>query len=158
MSNCCEVKNDVVFLKEHCQNIDGFLNFLETTNRLSSKEMEAMSGVYTGQPMSDDQQALYVGWWWLTGAVTPWTSPDNNQTGLLWTPGDGCRSTHTFRDLEGTLRVLGKKLILPGLGLCTPLDLVDTDDGDRNLGWRDWDYRRQGFYKSARLQAPKVAS
>lgn len=147
MSNCVEIENDVVFLREHCQDIDTFMKFLEETDRLTAPEMEAKSGVYTGQPMSDDQQALYVAWWFLCGAVKPWTSgPGNKQTGLLWTPGRGCRSSHTFRDLEGTLRVLGKKLVLPDLPLRTPFKLVDRDDDNRDLGRNDWDFQRQKFY------------
>jgi hypothetical protein len=107
MSNCIYIYNPTVQFKPSEINISGLLSLLNSVKTITdSKDLDLLT---------PDQ---CMAWWYLTGN----TSYVNGKLYIHFGQG---RSSHTWRDFRGTLRVLSKFVIQPKSNIFTMSDEYD---------------------------------
>jgi hypothetical protein len=118
MSNCITVKSSTIF-PAGLLDVDRFRGLLAEVAPLKAPPEEFPA---------------YHAWWFLSGSAVM-VYPDGS---VGWHPGRGCRSSHTWRDLQGTLDVFS---IFAKQAYEFDMDIRDDDapiDFQRySLGWTE---------------------
>ena len=90
MSNCVDVKGGVYFPM-------GTINAEALTKEIAAvKDLKNVD-------YDRDGATKYFTWWFIEGAVII-----HSNGSVTWYPGRGCRSSHTWRDLAGTIHILSQ--------------------------------------------------
>ena len=90
MSNCIDVQGSVRFKP-------GVIDVARLAGLI-----ESVRGMKKPPDYATDGGDKLIAWWFLDRAVE--IEPSG---AVRWSPGQGCRSSHTWRDLRGTMQVLG---------------------------------------------------